>query len=153
MLKNFDKKDYSRVMEILSWEEKKKDLTLAEHINIILLGILRALVMAGSEGKDGGYIRGIETGKREVEAGLKIGASISVLGGIGFTIDGDMILEVHQIFKDRLSEIEGIKEQVESLVKKRNIWLLGSVLGSIYLGRRAYKYIKEKDIKIPYINP
>ena len=46
-------------MEVLSWEEKKRDLTLAEHINIILLSILRALIMAGSEGKDGGYIRGL----------------------------------------------------------------------------------------------
>lgn len=59
LLKNFDKYDYSKVMEVLSWEEKKRDLTLAEHINIILLGILRALIMAGSEGKDGGYIRGL----------------------------------------------------------------------------------------------
>lgn len=68
-----------------------------------MLGILRALVMVGSEGRDGGYIRGIEIGKREVEAGIKVGASISVLGSIGFTVDGDMILEVQKIFKDRLS--------------------------------------------------
>jgi hypothetical protein len=59
--------------------------------------------MVGSEGRDGGYIRGIEIGKREVEAGIKVGASISVLGSIGFTVDGDMILEVQKIFKDRLS--------------------------------------------------
>lgn len=84
---------------------------------------------------------------------MKVGASISILGGIGFTVDGEMILEVHQIFKDRLSEIQGLNEQIESLMKKRNFWLLGSVLGCIYLGRRVYKYIKEKNIKIPIINP
>jgi hypothetical protein len=61
---------------------------LVEHINVILLGILRALVMIGSEGKDGDYLRGIEIGKREVEAGLKVGASISVLGTVSLSLDG-----------------------------------------------------------------
>ena len=63
-----------------------------------------------------------------------------------------MILEVHKIFKDRLSEIEGLKDQVDNLIAKRNLWLLGSVLGGIYLGRRAYKYIKKNNIKVPFIN-
>lgn len=109
--------------------------------------------MIGSEGRNGDYIRGIEIGKREVESGIKVGASISVLGTIGFTVDGEMLVEVQQIFKDRLSEVESIREQIEGLTTKRNAWLLGSVLGCIYLGRRAYKYIKKNDIKIPYINP
>lgn len=92
-------------------------------------------------------------GKRDVEAGLKVGASISVLGSIGFTVDGEMMVEVQQIFKDRLSEMSDIREQVDSLISSRNMWLLGSVLGSIYLGRRVFKYIKKHDIKIPCINP
>lgn len=86
-------------MEILTWQENKRSLTLPEHINVIFLSLLRALVMIGSEGKDGGYIRGLEVGKRDVEAGIKMGVSISVLGSIGFTIDGDMCIEVSKIFK------------------------------------------------------
>ena len=86
MLKNFDQKDYSKALEILEWKEEKRSLDLVEHINIILLGFLRAVIMA--DNKDAGYIRGVEIGKRNVEAGLKIGASVSVLGSIGFTIDG-----------------------------------------------------------------
>ena len=41
-----------------------------------------------ADNKDASYIRGIEVGKRDVEAGIKVGASISVLGSIGFTVDG-----------------------------------------------------------------
>lgn len=44
--------------------------------------------MIGSEGKDGDYLRGIQIGKREVEAGLKVGASISVLGTVTLSLDG-----------------------------------------------------------------
>jgi hypothetical protein len=44
---------------VLKWEEKKRNLSLAEHINVILLGLLRALAMLGSDGKEGNYIRGI----------------------------------------------------------------------------------------------
>ena len=106
-----------------------------------------------ADNKDASYIRGIEIGKRDVEAGLKVGASISILGKIGFTVDGEMILEVNTILKDRLSEIEGLKDQIDVLISKRNIWLLGSVLGCIYLGRRAFKYVKKNNIKVPLINP
>lgn len=75
-------------MEVLKWEEKKRDLSLVEHINVVLLGLLRALAMLGSDGKEGNYIRGLEVGERSVEAGIKIGATISVLGTVGFTTDG-----------------------------------------------------------------
>ena len=51
------------------------------------------------------FIRGVEVGKRDVDAGIRLGASMSVLGSIGFTVDGEMVLEVHKILKDRLSEI------------------------------------------------
>jgi len=44
--------------------------------------------MIGSEGRDGDYIRGLEIGKREVEAGFKVGASISVLWTISLSLDG-----------------------------------------------------------------
>ena len=85
-LKNFDQKDYSKALEIMNWKENKSSLTLAEHINVILLGFLRTILMADRQ--DASFIRGVEVGKREVEAGIKVGASISVLGSIGFTVDG-----------------------------------------------------------------
>ena len=44
------------------------------------------------DGKNSDAIRGVDVGKRHVEAGIKIGASISVLGSISFNVDGDMIL-------------------------------------------------------------
>ena len=109
--------------------------------------------MVGSQGKDGEYLRGIEVGKRHVESGIKIGATVTILGTLSVSLDGDNLIEVQSIFKDRLSEINNLKEELEGLIKQRNIWLLGSVGGAIYLGRRAYKYIKKHDIKIPYINP
>lgn len=58
-IKSFDQKDYSKAVEVLKWDEKKRNLSLAEHINVILLGILRALAMLGSDGKDGNFIRGL----------------------------------------------------------------------------------------------
>ena len=74
---------------------------------------------------------------------MKIGASISVLGTVGFTVDGELFVETHEIFKDRLSEITKLKDEINTLISKRNIWLGGSVLGTIYLARRAYEYIKK----------
>jgi hypothetical protein len=65
-IKNFDQKDYSKAVEVLKWEEKKRDLSLVEHINAILLGMLRALAMLGSDGKEGTFIRGIDVGERNV---------------------------------------------------------------------------------------
>jgi hypothetical protein len=35
--------------------------------------------------------------------GVKIGATVSVLGTIGFTTDGQIFIKASQIFKDRLS--------------------------------------------------
>lgn len=124
---------------------------MAEHINVIFLGLLRALVMIGSEGKDGQYLRGIQIGKRDVEAGLKVGASISVLGTISLTLDGQFTIDAERIFKDRLTELTILRDQIDSLIQKRNLWFLGSVVGTIYLGRRAFKYCKQKKIKLPFI--
>ena len=60
LLKNFDNKDYSRVLDVLSWTEERRSLSLTEHINAFFLSILRAIVMIGSTGKDdGSYIRGL----------------------------------------------------------------------------------------------
>ena len=64
-----------------------------------------------------------------------------------------MFIDANEIFKDRLSELASLREKLEDLFKKRNLWLAFTALGSIYLGRRAFKYCKEKNIKIPYLNP
>ena len=57
LLSGFDQKDYSKVLEILKWEEKKRDLSLVEHINVILLGLMRIVFMA--DRRDATAIRGI----------------------------------------------------------------------------------------------
>ena len=85
-----------------------------EHINVLLLSIFRAIVSYGD--KDGSYIRGLEVGKREVEAGLRVGASVSVLGTLTFTIDGESLVEVQEIFKDRLSRISELKGDIKTLI-------------------------------------
>lgn len=38
------------------------------------------------------FLRGIEVGTREVEAGIKIGASLTVLGTLGITTDGILFI-------------------------------------------------------------
>ncbi len=35
-----------------------------------------------------GYFRGLDVGTREVETGVKVGASLMALGTIGLTMDG-----------------------------------------------------------------
>jgi len=69
--------------------------------------------MLGSEGKEGNFIRGVEVGERSVDAGIKVGASISILGSIGFTIDGQMFVEAMSIFKDKLPELNDLRDQID----------------------------------------
>jgi len=71
-----------------------------------------------------------------------VGASISVLGTIGLTLDGEFAIDPERIFKDRLTELTILREQIDALIDKHNLWFLGSVVGIIYLGRRVYKYCK-----------
>lgn len=48
LVKNFDQKNYSKVMEIIKWDEKRRSLDLVEHINSFFLSLLEALVTIGS---------------------------------------------------------------------------------------------------------
>ena len=49
------------------------------------------------------FLRGIDVGTREVEAGIKIGASLTILGSIGITTEGILFVEPSAIFKERFS--------------------------------------------------
>jgi len=69
---------------------------------------------------------------------------VSVLGTVGFTTEGEIFLDAETIFKDRLSELSMIREKVDGMIWSRNVWLALSTLGSIYVGRRAYLYLKKK---------
>ena len=40
LIKNFDQKDYSRVMEVIKWEESRRSLDLVEHVNSFCLSML-----------------------------------------------------------------------------------------------------------------
>lgn len=91
-------------------------------------------------------------GSREIEAGIKIGATISILGTVGITTDGQVFIEPLAIFNDRLTHITGLQADVDELVNKRNVWLVGALLGGLYLGRRAYKYVKKHNIHIPFLH-
>lgn len=103
LIKNFDQKNYSKVMEIIKWDEKRRRLDFVEHLNVFFLSLLEAIITIGSEGRQVGHIQGIEIGKRDVEVGVKIGATVSILGTIGITTDGEFFIEANEIFKDRLS--------------------------------------------------
>ena len=54
-----------------------------------MLSYLRALgtLVVTDRGRPS-FLRGIDVGTREVETGLKVGASILALGTIGITLDG-----------------------------------------------------------------
>jgi hypothetical protein len=59
LVKNFDQQNYSKVMEIIKWEESRRSLSLVEHINVFFLSVLEGLIALGSEGKQVGHIRGV----------------------------------------------------------------------------------------------
>ena len=56
------------------------------------MALLRGLAVVGVRGRDVTFLRGIEIGKREVETGIKIGASLTVLGTLGVTTDGVLFI-------------------------------------------------------------
>lgn len=88
---------------------------------------------------------------REVDAGIKIGATISVLGTVGITLDGMIFIEPMWIFKDRLSFLKEIESEVQSYVEKRNWWLVGFLIGGVYLARRLYHYCQKNGIVLPWL--
>ena len=54
------------------------------------------------------------------------------------------------MIKDRLSYLLELKDDLNGLINKRNIYVLATVVGGIYLGRRAYKYWRKHGIKLPW---
>lgn len=40
LVRNFDQKDYSRVMEIIKWEENRRKMDLLEHLSSFFLSVL-----------------------------------------------------------------------------------------------------------------
>lgn len=90
-------------MQIIKWEEKRRSLDIIEHITAFFLSIIEALVTIGSERRQAPHIKGIQVGKRDVEVGVKIGVTATILGTIGITTEGEYFIEPNQIFKDRLS--------------------------------------------------
>lgn len=92
LVKNVDKIDFSSALDILRWENKKRDLTLFENLTAFFLAALRGIATVGVKDQNVTFLRGIEIGTREVEAGIKIGASLTVLGTLGVTTDGVLFI-------------------------------------------------------------
>lgn len=150
MVKNVDKIDFSSALDIFRWENKKRDLTLYENLTVFLLAALRGIATVGVKDPNVTFLRGIEVGTREVEAGIKIGAALTVLGTLGVTTDGVIFIEPSSIFKERLTFLNDLNERLEELASKRNFWLAAFVVSAVYVGRRTYKYIKTNNIKMPW---
>ena len=88
-ISNYDQADYSRILDILRWDNKKRRLTFGERFESLMLSYLRAvgtLVIADTNRP--GYLRGIDVGTREVETGVRVGASIMALGTISISLSG-----------------------------------------------------------------
>lgn len=68
------------------------------------------------------------------------------LGTIGITTNGEVFLEPNILFKDRLSIIANISSLGEKDETIRNFWVIIAILGSIYIGRRIFKYQKKHDL-------
>ncbi len=149
-IKNIDKIDFSPALEIFRWENKKRDLTVFENFTAFSLAVLRGVAVIGVRDRDVTFLKGIEIGTREVETGIKIGASLTVLGTLGVTTDGVLFIEPSAIFKERFTFLHELTEKLEELTSKRNFWLGVFAVGAIYLGRRAYKYWRNKDIHFPW---
>jgi hypothetical protein len=77
------------MLEITRWDNRKRRLNISEKIQVLMLTYFRALgTLVIPERNRPGYLRGIDVGTREVETGLKVGASIMALGAIGVNLNG-----------------------------------------------------------------
>ncbi len=103
LIKNVDKIDFSSALDIFRWENKKRDLSWYENLTVPFLSALRGLATLGVKDSNVTFLRGINVGTREVEAGIKIGASLTILGTLGVTSDGVIFVEPSSIFKERLT--------------------------------------------------
>jgi hypothetical protein len=116
LINGFDQSNYERVIEVLNWDEDRRCLTIFEHIKVLLLSVIRALSLFGPSREDGSAIRGLEIGVRKIDAGVKIGAAISVLGTISLSSDGKFSIDPSAIFKDRLSYACELDASLEKLI-------------------------------------
>ena len=103
LVKNIDKIDFSSALDIFRWENNRRSLNLYENLTVFFLAALRGVATVGIKDPNVTFLRGIEVGTREVEAGIKIGASLTVLGTLGVTTDGVIFIEPSSIFKERLT--------------------------------------------------
>ena len=63
-IKNMDKIDFSPALDILKWENRKRDLTVFENLTALFLAILRGVAVIGVRDRDVTFLRGIEIGTR-----------------------------------------------------------------------------------------
>lgn len=149
-IKNIDKIDFSPALEILKWENKRRDLTVFENLTALFLAVLRGAALISVKDRDLTFLRGIEIGKREVDTGIRIGGSLTVLGTLGVTMDGVLFVEASAIFKERFTFLHELREKLDELTSKRNLWFGAFVVGGIYLGRKAYKYFNKNKFHFPW---
>ena len=90
---NYDQVDYSRILDITRWDNRKRRLTFTEKLEVLMLSYFRALgtLVITDTGRPG-YLRGIDVGTREVETSVKVGASIMALGTISVGLNGEVSL-------------------------------------------------------------
>lgn len=134
------------MLEITRWDNKKRRLALTEKIQVVMLSYFRALgTLVISDKRRPGHLRGLDIGTREVESGLKVGASILALGTIGVNMDGELFMQPNFLFKDRLTIVSSLKDIVNGHESSRNFWLVVLLIGTIYVSRRVYKYQQKTD--------
>ncbi len=52
------------------------------------MSVLRGIATVAIKDRDVTFLRGIDIGTREVDTGIRIGATMTVLGTLGVTTDG-----------------------------------------------------------------
>lgn len=143
---NFDQIDYSPSLEINKWEDRRRKLNFGEKMHVMFLAYLRGIGTLVINDRRPTFLRGLDIGVREVEAGIKVGSSLMTLGTITASTDGNLILEPIIFFKDRLTFAVTLKEVINGLEEKRNLWAVLSLIGVVYMGRRIYKYHKKYNL-------
>ena len=93
------------------------------------------------------FLKGLEIGTREIEAGIKVGSSIMALGSIVIDSSGKLQFSPSIFFQERLSFVVNLKEFIHNMEEKRNFWAIIGLLGSLYLSRRIYRYHKKHNLK------
>lgn len=117
-----------------------------------MLSVLRAIVTIAIPDQNVTFLRGIETGIRTVDVGIKVGTPLTILGTIVFDDAGNICIEPELILKERLNYLLRLKDLVIEETKRRNFWLLIGLLGGAYVGRRCYKYVEKNGWVLPWNN-